>query len=69
MIDLIISKDELVQMFINETIKDTNNGWLYEDSQYINIAAIHEKDPKYIYDVANAQFYKLTSIDSKNVEI
>jgi uncharacterized protein YggL (DUF469 family) len=69
MLDLVISKDELVQMFINETIKDTNNGWLYEDSQYINIAAIHEKDPKYIYDVANAQFYKLTSIDSKNVEI
>jgi len=69
MLDLIISKDELVHMFINETIKDTNNGWLYEDKQYINIVAIHKKDPKYIYDVANAEFYKLTSIDSSNVEI
>ena len=69
MLDLVISKDELVQMFINETIKDTNNGWLYQDKQYINIAAIHEKDPKYIYDVANAEFYKLTSIDNTTVEI
>ena len=65
MLDLKISKDELVQMFIDETIKDTNEGWLYKDTEYINIAAIHEKDPKYIYDIANAEFYKLTSIDGK----
>ena len=68
MLDLVISKDELVQLFINETIKDTNNGWLYEDNQYVNIAAIHEKDPKYVYDIANAPFYKITSIDN-NIEI
>ena len=65
MVDLIISKDELIEMFINETIKDTNNGWLYKEERYINIAAIHEKDPKYIYDVTNAEFYKITSIENK----
>jgi hypothetical protein len=65
MVDLIISKDELVQMFINETIKDTNHGWLFENERYVNIAAIHEKDPKYIYDIANAELYKITSIDNK----
>ena len=69
MVDLVISKDELVQMFINETIKDTNNGWLYEDTQYINIAALHEKDPKYVYDITNADFYKITSIDNLSTEI
>ena len=65
MVDLIISKDELIEMFINETIKDTNNGWIYNESERINIAAIHEKDPKYIYDIANAELYKITSIDNK----
>jgi len=65
MVELIISKDELVQMFINETIKDTNHGWLYENNKYINIAAIHEKDPKYVYDIADADFYKITSIETK----
>jgi len=65
MVDLIISKDELVQMFIDEIIKDTNEGWLYKDEKYINILAIHEKDPKYIYDISNAEFYKITSIETQ----
>jgi hypothetical protein len=62
MLDLIIPKNELIEMFNNETIKDSNQGWVYKDSDLINIIALHEKNPKYIYDVTDAQYYKLVSI-------
>ena len=65
MLDLIVSKDELVELFNNEDIKDSNNGWMYKDSIYVNIVALHEKDPKYVYDVTDAQYYKIISIETK----
>jgi len=60
--ELIVSKDELVDMFEDETIKDSDFGWLYMDQFVVNIIALHEKDPKYVYDVTNAEYYKLVPI-------
>jgi hypothetical protein len=60
--ELIVSKDELVTMFANDVIKDSNTGWLYNNEFVINIIALHEKDPKYIYDVTNAEYYKIVPI-------
>ena len=65
MLDLIVSKDELVELFNKEEIKDSNNGWIYKDSIYVNIIALHEKDPKYVYDVTDAQYYKIISLETK----
>jgi len=58
----IVSKEQLVEMFVSEEIKDSNEGWVYHDDIYVNIIALHEKDPKYIYDVTDAQYYKICPI-------
>lgn len=60
--EIVVSKDELVEMFVKGTIRDDKNGWLYKDTTLVNIIALHDKDPKYIYDVTNAEYYKLTPI-------
>jgi len=62
MVDLVISKDELIKLFNSEDIKDSNDGWIYMQTTRVNIIALHEKDPKYIYDVTNAQKYKIVAI-------
>ena len=60
--ELIVSKDELVTMFANNVIKDSNLGWLYNNDLIVNIIALHDKDPKYIYDVTNAEYYKIIPV-------
>lgn len=56
--ELIVSKEELVQLFENNIIKDTGRGWIMEGKE-IEIIALHEVDPKFLQDVTNAKFYKL----------
>jgi len=56
--DLIVTKDELVNMFALGELKDDNSGWLL-NGMPIDIVALHDTDPKYITDVTNAQYYKL----------
>ncbi|MCK5110175.1 MAG: hypothetical protein KAQ94_01555 [Arcobacteraceae bacterium] len=56
--DLIVTKEELIRMFESGELKDSNEGWLL-NGRYIEIAAIHETDPKYLHDVTNSQYYKL----------
>ena len=63
--DLLVSKNELIEMFKNEDIKDSNKGWIYKDEIYINIIALHEKDPKFVYDITDAQYYKIVSLNNK----
>lgn len=65
MLDLLISKDELIEMFKFGDIKDSNDGWVYMNEFYVNIIALHEKDPKYIYDITDSQYYKIVSIKKK----
>ncbi len=56
--DLIITKENLVQMFESGELKDSDKGWLL-NGIFIDIIAIHETDPKYLQDVTSSQYYKL----------
>ncbi len=56
--ELIIPKEELIEMFENQKIEDTGRGWLM-DGEVIDIIALHDVDPKFLQDVSNAKFYKL----------
>jgi hypothetical protein len=61
--EIVVTKDELINLFVREDIKDTQEGWLYKDEIYVNIIAIHDQDPKYVYNVTNAQYYKIAPIN------
>ena len=39
--DIIVSKDELIELFETEKIIDTGKGW-YMDNSFVNIIALHE---------------------------
>ena len=62
--ELIISKEELIQLFENQVIEDTGRGWLME-GKIVDIIALHDIEPKFLQDVANAKFYKLIIKGSK----
>ncbi|MCB9096153.1 MAG: hypothetical protein H6630_00640 [Arcobacter sp.] len=56
--ELIVSKEELIQLFEDQKIEDTGRGWLME-GKFVDIIALHDVEPKFLQDVANAKFYKL----------
>lgn len=56
--ELIVSKEELIQLFESQIIEDTGRGWLME-GKVIDIIALHDIEPKFLQDVTNAKFYKL----------
>ena len=56
--ELIISKEELIQLFETQKIEDTGKQWLME-GKAIDIIALHDIEPKFLQDVTNAKFYKL----------
>lgn len=56
--ELIISKEELITLFLDGTIKETHFGWIFNTIR-IDIVALHDKDLKYISNVAEAKEYKI----------
>lgn len=56
--EIVISKEELVQLFEDEKLVDSGHGWLMEGEE-VDILALHEVDPKFLQDVTNAKFYKI----------
>ena len=62
--EIVLTKDDLVRLFEQEEIKDTQEGWLYKDEILINIIAVHDKDPKYVFNVTDAQYYKIIPINA-----
>jgi len=56
--EIIVSKEELIDMFENQEITDTGRGWMKGDEE-IEIIALHDVDPKFLQDITNAKFYKL----------
>lgn len=56
--ELIISKDELAKLFEEGFIEDTGKDWLI-DGFPIDIIALHDVEPKFLQDIANADFYKI----------
>ena len=62
--ELIISKEELIQLFETQKIEDTGRGWLI-DGKALEIIALHDIEPKFLQDVSNAKFYKLITKGNK----
>lgn len=56
--ELIVSKEELIQLFESQVIEDTGRAWLM-DGKIIEIIALHDIEPRFLQDVTNAKFYKL----------
>lgn len=56
--ELIVTKEELIELFEEQRIEDTGRGWLL-DGKLIDIIALHDIEPKFLQDVANAKSYKL----------
>lgn len=56
--EIIVSKEELIQLFENHVIEDTGRAWIM-DKKVIDIIALHDIEPKFLQDVANAKLYKL----------
>ncbi len=56
--ELIVTSDELKQLFRDKILKDTDNGWFYKDTQ-IEIIALHKQETKHIRDITEAEKYKL----------
>lgn len=54
----ILSKEELIKLFQEEKIIDTEKGWLMNNKE-VEIIALHDVDPKFLQDVTNAKLYKL----------
>ncbi len=62
--EIIITSDELKQLFKENILQDRNEGWFYKDTQ-IDIIALHKQEPKHIYDIANAAKYKIKRKETK----
>lgn len=62
--ELIVSKEELVELFKDDKIIDTGKGW-YMDDCFVDIIALHEIEPKFLQDLSNAKLYKIVPNSSK----
>ncbi len=60
----IIPKEDLIRMFDDYKIIDTGTAWMMGNKE-VEIVALHEVDPKFLQDVANAKFYKLIYKEGK----
>lgn len=56
--ELIVTREELKQLFSENILQDRPKGWFYKDTQ-IDIIAIHQAETKHIPDVTKAETYKL----------
>lgn len=56
--ELIVTRDELKEMFKKKEIVDTGKGWLCK-GQEVDLVAIHTVEPKYLLDIARAENYKI----------
>ncbi|OCL82467.1 hypothetical protein [Arcobacter porcinus] len=56
--EIIVSKDELIDLFEIGKILDTEKGW-YMDNFFVDIIALHELNPKFLQNITNAKFYKI----------
>ena len=62
--EIIITSDELKNLFKDNILQDRNEGWFYKDTQ-IDIIALHKQEPKHVYDIANAPKYKIKRKEKK----
>jgi len=65
--ELIVTREELKQLFKENILQDKPNGWFYKDTQ-IDIIAIHKTETKHVYDITNAETYKLKRKDDSLIQ-
>jgi hypothetical protein len=56
--ELILSKDELTELFLTNRIEETKFGWTL-DKKRIDIIALHSQDMKYIENLHKSDKYKI----------
>lgn len=56
--ELVLTKEELIQMFEEQKIIDSGKGWIMGEKE-VELIALHDVDPKFLQDVTNAKFYKI----------
>ena len=56
--ELLVTREELIQLFYTDVIVDTGRGWTIEGVK-IDIVALHDVDPKFIQDITKADYYKI----------
>ena len=56
--ELLVTREELIQLFEDQIIEDSGRGWIME-GKVVDIIALHDIEPKFLQDVTNAKFYKL----------
>lgn len=56
--EIILTKEELVNLFDTKVLSDTNKGW-FMDGKVVEIIALHEIEPKFLQDITNAKYYKI----------
>lgn len=66
--EVIISKEDLALLFEKKRMLDTEYGW-YLDGSEVEIIALHNVEPKFLQDIANAKLYKLKRKDGKKINI
>lgn len=54
----IITREELIELFMENAITDSKAGWVYND-WIIEIVAIHKVEAKYLQDLTYAKKYKI----------
>jgi len=59
--ELVVSAEQLKQLFKDKILKDTPNGWFYNDTE-IQIIALHDIESKYLQDIVHAEKYKLIKV-------
>lgn len=57
----ILTREELIKLFMNDKIVDTPNGWVYEN-WIIEIIALHAIETKYLENLTNSKMYKIKQI-------
>lgn len=57
----IVTRDELIGLFMDDKIVDTSNGWVYED-WIVEIIALHTIDTKYLENLTNSKLYKIKQL-------
>jgi hypothetical protein len=59
---LIVSKEELVELFVTKRIEETHYGWIL-DNKRVDILALHPKELKYIENLHKTDRYKIVYKD------
>jgi len=59
---IIVSKEELTELFLTNRIQETHYGWVF-DNKRVEILALHPQDIKYVEHLHKSNSYKIVYKD------